>query len=185
MKKLILFLLLVISITAQAQISYGSFTYFPDNKMMGLYFKPQINFSKFDDLTVIGLRCCSPVDYKSFDDESRLFIRFSDETMIKLNIIKDLDIVKDFKTDYNKITGTTKFYTTFSFYEIDEDTVDKIVNGNVNIIKIRIVYTNGEIEDFDIKEKYQPKLMEGLRKSLANSEKQNEKRKANMNDDDF
>lgn len=186
MKKQILIavILAFISITSHAQISYGKFVMFPDAKLTGSMWKPQIDFMRLNEQDIIGIRTCASDTYHSFDSDSRVLLKFADSTTVKLPIIEEIEIQKDYKSTLVSSVVFDNFIT-FSFYEIDDETVDKIVNARVPIIKIRLVFTNGNIKDYDIPTKYQAKLIEGLIFSRDNAIAQNQQRAANESDADF
>ena len=97
-----LFLLLIaslLSVSAYSQVSYGRFVMFPDAKLFGSMWKPQIDFVRVDEQDIIGIRTCSSDTYCSFNSESRVLLRFADSTVVKLPIIEELDVQKDFKTE--------------------------------------------------------------------------------------
>ena len=52
----------------------------------------------------------------------------------------------------------------------------------MNIKKIRVSFTNGDIKDWDIDVKYQTKLIQGLNESYVIVESKDTVRKGNLND---
>lgn len=185
MKRLLLLLtLFLMGISAYSQVSYGKFVMFPDAKLVGSMWKPQIDFVRMDESDIICIRTCSSDTYKSFDAESRVLIRFSDSTMVKLPIIEELDVVKDYDNEWIASSLTEK-YITFSYYSIEAETIDKIIEDKVPIIKIRLVFTNGNIQDYDIPKNYQQKLLDGLIASRKDAISTNHVRKTNQSDDTF
>jgi hypothetical protein len=56
-----------------------------------------------------------------------------------------------------------------------------VINKKQNIKKIRVLFTNGNVEDWDIDKKYQPKLIKGLIESydVVNSVQEIRKEKIN------
>lgn len=185
MKKFILLLLLtLLSVSGYSQVSVGKLVMFPDAKIVGSVWKPQIGFVRMDERDILCIRTCNNDSYSNFDAESRVLIRFADSTMVKLPIIEELDVRKDFKTDW-VASSLVEFYTTYSFYDIEEEIVNKIVVDNIPIIKIRLVFTNGNIKDYDIHKNYQKKLVDGLVFSKTDAMSQNEVKKSNQTDNDF
>lgn len=185
MKRLLLFLtLLALSVSSYSQVSFGQFVMFPDAKLAGSMWKPQIDFVRINELDVIGIRTCADDTYYSFDADSRVLLRFADSTVVKLPIIEELDIQKDFNTQW---VGSSLIdqYVTFSFYSIEEDTIYKIVVDKIPIVKIRLVFTNGDIRDYDIPKNYQKKLVDGLIFSRNQAFTTNKVRKSNETDESF
>lgn len=152
--------------TSNAQVSFGSFTMFPNNKLWGSAYKPQLAFGKSNDQYLLVLKCTSPTDYASFDRESVMLLRLGNDSLVRLQIISEEAVVKDYKTSWNSsLKRYDHFYSTYTCFIIDDKLVDLIVNNNEVIKKIRVSYTNGDVQDWDIDAKYQPKLTKGLIRS--------------------
>ena len=185
MKKFVIALIFaLVTCISYSQVSIGKLVRFPDSNFIGLAGKPQLGFTKFDENNFITLRTCQGYSYASFDNDSRILIRFADETIVKLPMIGKLGVSKDFYTEV--ISGKVySYYITYTQYEIDEETINKITVEKVPIIKIRVAFSNGNVTDYDIKPGYQQKLLDGLIKSYNDATSQNEIRKANNTDDDF
>ena len=73
-------------------------------------------------------------------------------------------------------------YKTFTSFDLDQENVDRIVKNHDNIIKIRVSFTNGDIKDWDIDQKYQPKLIKGLVESFNKVKSEDAVRKENLDD---
>ena len=73
---------------------------------------------------------------------------------------------------------------TATHYEVPDDVLDRIVKQKKKITKIRIVFSNGDVADYDIPEKYQPKLISGLNNSYNNVLNEDAQRKKNISSDD-
>ena len=165
---------------AYGQVSIGSYTMFPDSKLFGSAYKPQLSVGKVNDQYILSLRYVSPTTYASFDAESVLLIRLGDDSMVKLPFAKELDYEKKYENSYNKYTGTSHFYITYSYYLIDADVLSRIVKDKEVIKKIRVSFTNGNVQDWEINEKYQQKLTEGLVDSYLYVESADAVRKEKM-----
>lgn len=157
---------------------------FPDAKLTGSLWKPQINFVRINELDVISIRTCADDTYNMFDADSRVLMRFADSTVVTLPIIEELDIEKVYDPQW---VGSSLIdqYVTYSFYSIKEDTIYKIVVDKIPIVKIRLVFTNGDISDYDIPKHYQKKLVDGLISSRNQAFTTNKVRKSNMTDESF
>ena len=169
--------------TSYAQVSFGSYTMFPNNKLWGSAYKPQLAFGKQDDQYLLVLKCTSPTDYASFDGESLMLLRLGNDSLVRLQILSEEAVVKDYQTSWNSsLKRYDHFYCTYTCFVIDNKLVDLIVNNNEVIKKIRVSYTNGDVQDWDIDEKYQPKLTKGLKKSYEKVESQDAVRKEKISD---
>ncbi len=182
MKKILFLLILTLVIsTSKGQVSFGNYTTFPDSKLFGLAYKPQLAIGKLNDTYVLSLRYVSPEAYASFDEESVLLLKFNTDTTIKLPIVKEIDVVKKYENSYSKY-GTSHFYITYSVYFLDDDVLNFLIDENNAIKKIRASFTNGNVLDWEIKDNYQPKLTKGLITSYQQVETLNAKRKEKIDD---
>lgn len=165
----------------QGQVSLGSFTTFPDSKLFGLAYKPELAIGKLNDQYIISLRYTSPKTYASFDEESILLMKLDNDSIIKLPIATEIDVVKKYDNSYTKY-GVSHFYITYTDYYIDDETLEVLVNSAATIKKIRVSFTNGDVEDWEIKENYRAKLKKGLLKSFQQVEAQDAVRKEKIDD---
>lgn len=184
MKKLVFILITaLLYIETNAQVSVGGFTMFPDTKLVGRYYKPQLSFGSIDGENYLILLFTDPNDYKTFDADSRLLLKFEDESTVKLPIDINQGVEKDYdnaSTDF----GLTRFYMTYTCYPIEDDTINKILNGE-KIIKIRIGLSNSDVLDYEITKKYQPELISGLAASYHVTQASNQQKAKNDTDEDF
>lgn len=126
----------------------------------------------------------SPSGYANFDSESRVLIRFTDNSVSTLH----RDMKTPVSTNYSSMwMGNTlmKFFKTSIRLKLDTDTRSKIMNPTLGIVKVRVVYTNGNILDYELKPKRQMKYPEELRKSYFEANHSNEKRTQNSDDSTF
>ena len=185
MKRIVISLVLtLLCVTTYSQVSYGRFVMFPDSKLPGSMWKPQINFTRLDDQDIIGIRTCASDTYHSFDTDSRVLGRFADSTIVKLPIIPEFEVQKSYNNTWvgNVLVDN---YVTYSFYNIEDETIAKIVEKLIPIVKIRIVFTNGNVSDYEIKPSYQKKLTDGLIKSRIDAISQKVQRASNSTDENF
>ena len=184
MKKMLLILLFVlVSVMSYGQVSIGSYTRFPNDKLFGLLWKPQLAFGKVNDVYLLALCYTSPTKYASFDNESILLLKFGDDSTVKLHLIDENTVKKDHETSWNAATKQYyDIYKTYACFIIDNSTVQRIVNDKEVIKKIRVLFTNGDIEDWDIDAKYQKKLTAGLNESYIIVEIEDSARKEKIND---
>jgi hypothetical protein len=186
MRRLLMMLLMVIlAYNASAQTSIGSWVRFPNNALLGQSFKPQLAFAILDDEEMIALRMICPDNYATFDNESRLLIKFEDDSVTTLPIYFDVGVVKDYSTDYDSTLGFIEFYITLTLYKLDSQTKEAIVEDGKKIKKIRVVETNGDINDYDINPNYQQKLIYGLQKSYKDVIAEQKQRQFNASDAGF
>ncbi len=183
MKKLLIttYLVLVCTISGFSQVSYGTYTMFPNKKLMGSYYKPQLGFGKVNDQYVLVLCYTDPEMYASFDEESVMLLKYADGTTVKLPISKQDKITKKYESIWDSMLKKYyHFYKTFTSFDLDQENIDRIVKNHDNIIKIRISFTNGDIKDWDIDQKYQPKLIKGLVESFNSVKSKDAVRKENI-----
>lgn len=166
-----------------AQASYGSYTMFPNKKLAGSYYKPQLAFGKVNDQYLLVLCYTDPSAYATFDDESVMLLKFEDDTTVKLPICQEDPVSKKYETSWNSLLKSyNHFYETFTSFVIDDVNVQRVVKNRDLIKKIRVSFTNGDIKDWDIDLKYQPKLIDGLIKSYNMVESKDAVRKENIGD---
>lgn len=175
MKRIILSLFMLISITlCFAQIVHGPYTMFPKSKEPRTSYNPKLAFGKIDDQYLLILLYIDAVKYALFDQESVLLLKFVDDSIVKLPISKIDLIIKEQDNEWAP-------YRTYTSFNINQDVIDKIVTKKQNIKKIRVSFTNGDLQDWDIDLKYQPKLIQGLSESYAKVKVEYNIRKENMN----
>lgn len=181
MKKIfILFFMLISALSIFAQASYGTYT-FLGGDFKGAYYKPKLAFGKVNDQYLLVLLYMDNRRYASFNDESVMLLKFDDDTTVKLPISKVDEVTKDYSTEWG-VNKYWDYYKTYASFDIEEETVDRIVKKHQKIKKIRVSFTNGDIQDCEIKEKNQDKLINGLIKSYNEVEEDDTKRKTNLND---
>lgn len=162
------------------QVSIGDFTMFPNKKLSYSTWKPQMAIAKAYDKYYLCIRCTARNGYHSFDYKSVVLIRFEDNSVEKLTLTPNIEVSKKFKSS---IAGTILIeeYTTYSYYELSESCYNKI-DDKKRMKKIRITYTNGDLDDYIINTNYMDKLADGLYNSLMSVEDEDAFRKQNMND---
>lgn len=183
MKQLLFGLTLILCVLQiNAQTSIGGFIMFPDSKMWGSAYKPQISFGIVEGKDYLLLAYCDPDRYASFDENSRLLLKFEDDTVCKLPFDVNIGVVKNYD---NSVSGghIARFFRTCTSYLVDKGSLERIMGG-IKIIKIRVVFANGEVEDFDIHSKYQEKLVIGLADSYSKAVIDNKQRIKNMTSDE-
>lgn len=184
MKRFILFLVTILAMSSiQAQVSYGPYVSFPNNSFAYAATNPQLAFGKIDNSYLLVLKYVDDVAYRNFDQTSQLLLKFGNEIVHVPMSKKDTNVAKKFD---NKRIGnvTANYYITYTSFDIDEDVVKRIVEKKENISKIRVIFANGDLEDFEIKDKYQPKLIKGLVESYDDVSKKDSSRKQTMNNDE-
>lgn len=175
----------ILSSKVYGQTSYGNYVMFPDTGLVGSMWKPRMNFCNTDGETILVIRSVAPDTYYSFSDDSRVLLRFADSTVVKLPIIPWLDVQKDFKIQHYSSSSYVDNYITYSFFEIDEDTLNKILIDKTPIIKVRIAYANGTVRDYEIKKSYQYRFIQNLCESHQKAIDENLIRQTNESDENF
>lgn len=180
-KVLLSFLFAFVMICANAQVSYGTYVSFPNNSFAYSKTNPKLAFGKVNENHLLVLKYVDLKAYKTFDTTSQLLLKFGDEIVhVPISQI-DTKVEKDFETQ--RIGSVmASYYITYTSFDIDDQIVKRIVDNKESISKIRVVFSNGDMEDFDIKEKYQPKLRDGLIESFNNVSKQDASRKQTLGD---
>lgn len=145
-----------------------------------------ISECSFQDKSVLQLESINllyrdHVGYKDFDQESRILIRFTDDYVSTL--YRDVDSAVE--TSRQSLIPGNPIYITYVRFNLDKETRKRMMNPTLGIKKIRIVFTNGEIQDYNIKGNKQYKFLEQLRKSYKNAEKDNAERMNNSDDASF
>ena len=163
------------------QVSLGSFTRFPDSKLFGIAYKPELAIGKLNDQYVISLSYTSPKTYASFDEKSILLMRLDNDSVIRLPLAKELDVSEKYD-NINTQYGICHLYITYTYYYINDETLDVLVKSDATIKKIRVSFTNGDVEDWEIKDNYRAKLKKGLLKSFQQVESQDAIRKEKIDD---
>lgn len=127
----------------------------------------------------------SPNNYDSFDADSRILIRFTDQSVSTLH--RDLEF--DVQKGYDNLLFTTglfiNLYRTYVVFQLDSETREKLMNPSIGITKIRIVFTNGEVKDYELKGKRRMKFPKELRESYTQASIANKIRLHNSDDSTF
>lgn len=186
MKKFLFFIIFMLSVSfiGNAQFAVGKYTKFPNNKLSGNTWKPAIAFGRNYSVNILALYVNQSDDYAQFDEDSRLLIKMENDSVFKFHIILDYGVEKNFETSYNRYIGRVDEYSTYTCYEVSDDFI-KLINDGKLIKKIRIVFTNGTVADYDIDNGYMKKLTKGLQESYIKMEEKQKQKRKNMNDEDF
>lgn len=150
----------------------------------GNTWKPAIAFGRNYSVNILALYVNQSDDYAQFDEDSRLLIKMENDSVFKFHIILDYGVEKNFETSYNRYIGRVDEYSTYTCYEVSDDFI-KLINDGKLIKKIRIVFTNGTVADYDIDNGYMKKLTKGLQESYIKMEEKQKQKRKNMNDEDF
>jgi hypothetical protein len=184
MKKIILvFITALFYIETNAQISVGGYTMFPDRKLAGSFYKPQLSFASINGDNYLVLLFTDSKAYKTFDNNCRLLLKFEDGSIARLPIDLSQGVVKDYDSMSDDF-GLARFYITYTCYPIGKHTINKILNEE-KIIKIRIGLPNGNVLDYDISKKYQLKLVKGLAASHIATQALNKLKEMQATDENF
>ena len=123
-------------------------------------------------------------NYYSFDTESRVLIRFTDESVSVLR----RDLSERVENNYDNMwmgSSLMHFYRSYVSLQLDSETRAKLFNESLGIKKIRIVYANGDAVDYEMKGKRIMKFPEELRESYKEASQQNATRTKNSDDSSF
>lgn len=165
---------------------------FPKAGLTGMY-NPALGWSisectysdgksiKYESLLLISTASDT---YYSFDEDSRVLIRFTDESVATLR----RDIKSPIEKKYENMwmgNSLMHFYHTYCRLNLDTETRQKLLNPALGIVKIRIVYTNGLVRDYELKGKRISKFPEELRESYQQAVAGNKARIQNNDDSTF
>lgn len=172
--------------------SNGSCMIFPKSGLLSLY-NPALGWSiyqcTFSDGSILKEESMILITnardtYYSFDSNSRILMRFTDESISTLH----RDLKDEVENKYDNIwLGNTLMHCYFSYVrlQLDSETRTKLLNPSLGIKKIRIVFSNGNVEDYELKGKRIMKFPEELRQSYREASQKNEIRTKNSNDSNF
>ena len=122
------------------------------------------------------------LDYDIYDDDSRILVKFDDDTKMTLHRVNEDRTLKEY--DNQVLNGVLyHHYMTYTQYYVNTDFLNKILVNN--IVKVRVVMANGNIRDYEIKSSYQQEFTKKLKNSYVSARKTNKQREKNMNDDSF
>ena len=122
--------------------------------------------------------------YFKFNDESRILMRFSDGTVATLHRRKGDQTME--KYDNCVLDGTIfHLYHAVTEYDLDSASRAALLNPAIEIVKIRVVLTNGNVRDFDMSGKVGRKFLEAIRSSYLAALKSNHVRINNSDDSNF
>ena len=185
MKKIIIaFILCFVSIGVSAQYSIGDYVQLVKGITGWYQDKIAIAVMNVNDKEIPIMVLCShsSLDYDVFNEESRILIKFDDDTKMTLHRVPDDETIKDYDNAvYNGILY--HHYYTFTHYIIEKEFLLKILQNGIT--KVRVVKANGNANEYDIKESYQKTLTEKLKDSYIAARKENKQKEKNMNDEDF
>jgi len=149
--------------------------------------KPQLAFAQTqkdgESVTTLLVLTVNPNNYYEFSDASRVLLRFSDNKAFRLNIMPGAAVTKQKNTE-KKGNATITFYRTTTEYEVTPEVIEKLENGEA-IVKVRIVFKENDVKDYDIAEGYQSKMAADLLKSYQDASQKNKKASGDLGDEDF
>lgn len=149
--------------------------------------KPQLAFCQEhkdgQDITSLLLWTVQPNTYHEFNDEARLLIAFADGLKVRLNRIGGSEEKHE---TYTKKAGTAtiKYYKTITAYEMKPEVLDRLKNG-IAITKIRVVFKENDVRNYEIAEGYQARMASDLLKSYLEASQKNKKANGDLSDEDF
>ena len=149
--------------------------------------KPQLAFSQTqkdsEAVTTLLVLTVNTNNFNEFSDASRVLLRFADDKAIRLNIVPGAPVVKQ-KNSEKKGNATLTFYRTTSEYEVTPEVIEKLEAG-IAIVKVRSVFKENDMKDYDITEGYQAKMAADLLKSYQEASHKNKQANGDLGDEDF
>lgn len=186
MKKIII---LVVSLFCGITLFSQTPVLFPDGKLLGNSYRPRIGISPGGEVFSGGLVMLMFIDrddYAEFDENSRIVFKLEDDSRISCPYFSPAGVNKDYRTEWNDTFHRfADYYTTITGYESSGELVDAVIKNGKKIVKIRVVFANNEIQDYDIKKSYQSKFVSNLQKYYYSELEKEEKEKNIPSDDEF
>ena len=118
--------------------------------------------------------------YFRFDSDSRILIRFSDGHVSTLHRNTKFAVKQIYEN-----TSYGIFYKTLTDFDVDEETKRHLLNPEMGVVKIRVVFTNGNARDYDLPEKYQKKFTQHMIESYVTAMKMINIKHNNNDDSNF
>lgn len=186
LKTFLFTLLLAIAIPSNAEglYTYGEAIDFQSG-FVGSLWHPFLKYSQYDsndgrdehlDLLTVIMKTSDT--YHSFPEESKLLLKFSDDSVVELNSFGD--VIKDYQcTHVGKVL--TDIYYTGRNYVLTEEALQKILT--LPIVKVRIELGNGNRKDYEVGEKHGKKVLKKLVKSHDAVQSTQNRRIQNSNGD--
>lgn len=181
---LALFLVITFSSNAEGLYTYGEAIDFQSG-FVGSLWHPFLKYSQYDsndgsdehlDLLTVVMKTSDT--YHSFPAESKLLLKFSDDSIVELNSFGD--VIKDYQCKrIGKIL--TDIYYTGRYYVLTEEALQKILT--LPIVKVRIELGNGNRKDYEVGEKHGKKVLKKLIKSHEAVQNAQNQRIKNTNSD--
>lgn len=185
MKKFMVALMLCfVSIGTFAQFSVGEYVQLVKGLAGWYQGKVALAVTNVDGVEVpsMCLYMNNSVDYDVYDEDSRILVKFDDDTKMTFHRIKGDQTLKEY--DNQLVNGVIyQHYQTYTRYALDMNFLNKILTNG--IVKVRIVMANGDAKDYEIKGGYQKEFTKKLKESYVTARKNNKQREKNMNDEDF
>lgn len=185
-KYILLTFLLALSVAGNAEglYTYGEAIDFQSG-FVGSLWHPFLKYSQYDsndgrdehlDLLTVIMKTSDT--YHSFPAESKLLLKFSDDSIVELESFGD--VIKDYQcTHIGKVL--TDIYYTGRNYVITEEALQKLLT--LPIIKVRIELGNGNRKDYEVGEKHGKKVLKKLQKSHEAVQSKQGQRIKNSNSD--
>ena len=110
-------------------------------------------------------------------------LAFADGLKVRLNRIGGPEEKRE---TYTKKAGTAtiKYYKTITAYEMDPEVLERLKNG-IAITKIRVVFKENDVRNYEIAEGYQARMASDLLKSFLEASQKNKKANGDLSDEDF
>ena len=169
---------------AEGLYTYGDAIDFQSG-FVGSLWHPLLQLSQFDsndgrdvhlDLMTVVLKTSDT--YHSFPENSKLLLKFSDNSIVELNSFGN--VIKDYQCKrIGKVL--TDIYYTGRNYVLTDEALQKILS--LPIIKVRIELGNGNRKDYDVGEKHGKKVLKKLQKSNEAVKNTQNRRIRNSNSD--
>lgn len=181
---LTLFLAITFSGKAEGLYTYGEAIDFQSG-FVGSLWHPFLKYSQYDSndgrdehLDFLTVIMKTSDTYHSFPAESKLLLKFSDDSIVELDSFGD--VIKNYECTHIANVLTDIYYTGRN-YVLTEEALQKILT--LPIIKVRIELANGNRKDYEVGEKHGKKVLKKLIKSHDAVQRTQGQRIKNSNSD--
>ena len=135
---------------------------------VGSFYHPRLQMAQYlssdenIELNLLLITLVHPTEYRKFPSEPHILLKFNDNSISEL--VGFDEPITDYSSSWNGLFKRyDKFYFTQMKYEIDDETLNKLLT--MPIIKVRVELANGDKVDYDIKEKHANKVLKHIQKT--------------------
>lgn len=133
----------------------------------------------------LGLMNVSPRNYKAFTNNSRILFRLSTGNTYICGIKEDAIVDKSYRRSWNSSSETwDEYYTVYTEFTLPQECLNEL-NGGATIVKVRVVFDNGDMIEREFKSGKAQRATRNLLKAIDRSQFRNERKESAVSDDSF